>query len=331
MIKQIKIVLLVAVASFVVSCGEYDELLRSRDYLAMYDAGLRYQAEGRSAKAIVLLGGVEPVLEGTEMADTLKFYLAQAYYDAYDFTTSAMQFDEFRKNYSRSPFAEEAEYMYAMSFYRLSPEFELDQAPSLRAQSAFFEYMSRYPDNRRSADAQEKIDELQMRQYDKGYDMAYTYYKIRAYNSAITAFKNAMKLHPNTPHREKMMYYSVLSNYYYARNSIESLKRERYYNTVDAALSFISAYEESAYIDEVEDILANARRFSKSGSIYSIDSSLGFSDEVMAAHGKKVARMQKRVDEGKMTQEEADAKIRKSLERLGVPVVEDEVEVEETL
>ncbi len=315
MMNYIKTTLLVATTIFTSSCGNYDKLLKSRDYLAMYDAALEYYEEGKNNRVITLLTGVESILDGTSKADTIKFYLAKTYYLESDYATSTVLLDDFRKQYTRSPFAEEAEYLYAMSHYSVSPNYELDQGPARQAQSAFYEYKSRYPTSERVTEVSERIDELQKRFYDKSFNEAFTYYKIGAYNSAVMALNNAIKLNPNSPHKEEMMFLVVKSNFLFARNSVESRKRERYYNTIDAAYNFTSSYTESKYLDEVNSILTNAKRLSKSDALTEGDIDIELSDEQIIKHNKLIEKLQKRVEDGKMTKEEADNKEKSVLKK----------------
>lgn len=311
MMKYIKPTLLVIIAIVTVSCGTYDKLLKSRDYLAMYDAALDYYEKGKDNKVITLLSTVEAVLDGTSKADTIKFYLAKTYYLQSDYVTSSEKLDEFRKQYTRSPFAEEAEFLYAMSYYKVAPNFELDQGPGRQAQAAFYEYKNRYPESKRMVELDAMLKELQDRFYQKSYYEAFTYYNIGAYNAAITSLKNAVKLNPSTPYKEEMMYLIVKSNYLFARKSVESKKRERYYNTIDAAYNFTSLYSESEYLDEVNRLLKNAKRLSKSDVLYGNDVEL--TETQMLNHNKLVEKLQDRVADGSMTQEEADQKEKEAL------------------
>jgi outer membrane protein assembly factor BamD len=90
---------------------------------------------------------------------------------------------------------------------------------------------------------------------------AYTYYKIGRYKSAIVAFKNAMKQHPTSPYTEEMMYYTTVSAYRLAENSVESKQLDRYLAMVDNYYSFLAEYPESKHIKELERMAKNARNF----------------------------------------------------------------------
>jgi outer membrane protein assembly factor BamD len=96
---------------------------------------------------------------------------------------------------------------------------------------------------------------------EKSYLNAYTYYKIGRYKSAIVAFKNSLKQYPESHRKEDIMYYTTVSAYRLAANSIESKQMDRYLATIDYYFSFISEFPESKYRKELENIVERSRDF----------------------------------------------------------------------
>ncbi|MEG1634589.1 MAG: outer membrane protein assembly factor BamD [Rikenellaceae bacterium] len=308
MVRNIKRLLLMLLTMVLfTSCGGFDKMMKSRDYPAMYEAGLKYFAKKKDHKAIQIFSQIEQILDGTSKADTIKFYLAKANYRQGKYAESAELLDAFRKQYTRSVFAEEAEYLYAMSFYESSPNPDLDQTPTNRAIVAFHEYIGRYPDSPKADAVKEIITELKQRLYDKSYQIAETYYNIGAFNSAITSFKNTLKTYPEIPSREDIMYYIVKSNYLFARKSVEKKQRERYYNTIDAVYNFQTTYPESKYAAEVKRILNNSEKLSRGKQLLEKagDDAL-LSEKQILKGSKRYEKLQKKVDKGRMTADELE-------------------------
>jgi outer membrane protein assembly factor BamD len=193
--------------------------------------------------------------------DSLAYYTAYAYFKSDDFTTSSEMFDDFRRKYTRSPFLEDVEGMYALSFYYLSPEPTRDQTTTEQALTAIHEFIGRYPNSTRRAAFEQMIRELTQKQYDKVFINAKTYYTIGRYKSAVPALKNALKKYPDSPHREELMYLIVKSSYELAKNSIESLQRDRYLNMLDSYYSFIAEFPESKHVRELSRMQEDAKRF----------------------------------------------------------------------
>ena len=113
------LVLLAALGS--VSCSAFNKLLKSDDNDKKYTRAIEYYNEGKYDKCALLMESLNQVFAGTERADTLAYYYGAALYKDGDFVTSGKVFDAFRRTYSRSPFVEDAEYMYAKGLYYSSP------------------------------------------------------------------------------------------------------------------------------------------------------------------------------------------------------------------
>lgn len=199
------------------------------------------------------------VFAGTERADTLAYYYGAALYKDGDFVTSGKVFDAFRRTYSRSPFVEDAEYMYAKGLYYSSPSSRRDQTTTSQAIVAIDEYLNRYPNSPKKESLQECINDLQQRIYDKAMENAKLYYDIGYYNSAIVALRNAINTYPESNHRELLSYLIVRSHYLYAKNSVETKQRQRYMDMQDAYYSFVAEYPESAYRKEADKMQADSK------------------------------------------------------------------------
>ena len=169
--------------------------------------------------------------------------------------------DEFRRKFGRSAFIEDAEGMYALCFFNMSPDPQRDQTVTSQAIVAITEFLSRYPQSDKCDEFNEMLDILTERMMEKSYLNAYTYYKIGRYKSAIVAFKNSLKQYPESHRKEDIMYYTTVSAYRLAANSIESKQMDRYLATIDYYFSFISEFPESKYRKELENIVERSRDF----------------------------------------------------------------------
>jgi outer membrane protein assembly factor BamD len=121
--------------------------------------------------------------------------------------------------------------------------------------------MSHYPESEQLSLFSEMTDDLTWRLHEKSFINAYTYYKIERYNSAIIAFRNALKQYPDSHRREDLMYYTVMSAYKYADNSAEDKQLDRFMEALDAYYTFVMEFPESKYKKEVDDVSEVAKRF----------------------------------------------------------------------
>lgn len=250
-----------AIALTNTACGPFNKLLKSGDNEKIYAEGKAMLDAAKYNRAIMCFEQVQPYFVGTMREDSMAYYIAYSYFKNDDFTTSTEKLDEFRRKYTRSPFLEDVEGMYALSFYYLSPAPERDQTTTVQALTAIQEYLGRYPNSTRRAAFEQMVRELNQKQYDKVFINAKTYYTIGRYKSAVPALKNALKKYPDTPHREELMYLIVKSSYLLAHNSIESLQRDRYMSMMDSYYSFVAEFPESKHVKELTRMQNEAKKF----------------------------------------------------------------------
>ena len=255
------IVALVSVTFATLSCSVVNEAIKTGDPQYVYDQALMLYNTEKWDKASTLFQTCRHVYMGTPREDSLAFYNARCKFKLHNWDEAAMSLDEYRRKFARSPFIEEAEGMYALCYYYMSPAPERDQTMTSQAIIAITEFISRYPESKNIDEFNDMLKELSGRLMEKSYLNAYTYYKIGKYKSAIVAFKNAMKQYPESPRREDMMYHMTVSAYRLAANSVESKQLDRYLAMLDYYYSFIGEYPESKHIKELGRMAKDARNY----------------------------------------------------------------------
>ncbi len=249
------------VALSIASCSVVNNAIKSGDPQFAYQQALDLYEQEKWEKASTLFEACRHIYMGTPREDSLSFYNARCKFKEHSWDEAASLLDEYRRKFARSPFIEDAEGMYALCHYYMSPPPERDQAMTTQAIIAITEFMSRYPQSENIDEFQEMIDKLTEKLMLKSYMNAYTYFKIGRYKSAIVAFKNAMKKYPDSPYGEEMMYYTTVSAYRLAENSVESKQLDRYLATLDHYYSFLDLYPESSHLKELERMAKDARNF----------------------------------------------------------------------
>ena len=237
------------------------KISKSGDPQLMYSTALDLYEQEKWTKAYSMFDACQGYFVGSAQEDSIAYFSARSRFKHREYDDAAVQLDEFRRKFGRSIFLEDAEAMFAMCKYYLTPGPTRDQSITSETIIALTEYMERYPNSERTEAFSNIIEELTGRLKEKSYLNAYTYYKIQKYKSAVIAFRNALKAFPDTPYREKMLYYIVVSNYRLAHNSIESKQAERYLSMLDSYYSFIEEYPESKQRRELERYVKEAKNF----------------------------------------------------------------------
>ena len=255
------IVALVALVVIVSACDVVTKTLKTNDPQYAYEQALVLYNQEKWKQASDLFTACRHIYLGSPREDSLSFYNAHCKFKDRSYDEAATMLDDFRKKFGRSPFIEDAEGMYALCYFYLSPEPQRDQSVTTQAIIAITEFMSRYPQSEKLPQFEEMLQTLTERLMEKSYLNAYTYFKIGKYKSAIVALKNSLKQYPESPRKEEIMYYTTVAAYRLAANSIESKQMDRYLATLDYYYSFIAEYPESKHKRELDNIAEHTRDF----------------------------------------------------------------------
>jgi outer membrane protein assembly factor BamD len=114
-------------------CGEYEKLLKSRDFAKKYETAVKLYEEGEYAKSGTLFDQVANIYRGTTKADTVKYYQAKSYFGQRDYLMAGHYFSELSATYVSSVYKEEADFMIGYCFNKQSPRPELDQTAAAAA------------------------------------------------------------------------------------------------------------------------------------------------------------------------------------------------------
>lgn len=202
------------------SCSGYSKVLKSNDSNLKYQTAIEYTDKGKYNKALTLFQDVAHVYAQSARADTLAYYTGLCYYKSGDFVSSAELFDGFRRRFGRSPFLEDAEYMYAKGFYFSSPKPEYDQTATHQALQAITEYLDRYPNSVKKDQLIENMIELRQKLYDKAFMNAKVYYDIGSLQFGRYGASERHRYVSRERSPRRAAYLIVSAHCLYARNSV---------------------------------------------------------------------------------------------------------------
>ncbi len=240
-----------------VGCGEYQKIKKSTNATFKLKKAIEYFNKEEYAKTLDLLDDIRALYRGRSQAPTIEYYYAYSLYEQKRYISAGNYFNQITRLYPNSPYIEECMYMKAFCYYKGTPMVLLDQTPTKDAIEAFKTYIKRYPKSERTEDAKKYIAEMNDKLVEKSYLSAKTYYEREFYDSAIIALDNSIKEHPNSSHREDILFMLLESRYKLAKNSITSKKRDRYNKAKEEYLTFIEEFPESRYKNKANRINRN--------------------------------------------------------------------------
>lgn len=259
--------LMLAALVALASChSQYTALLEGNDIPAKYAKAFELFEEGRYGRAAEMFESLTVLTSGLPQDDTVQFYWALSNYKFSDFQTAESNFEKFIDVYPSSPFTEQAKFLRLECLYRSTYRYELDQQPTYRALTAISQFLLENRQSEYAPRCREMMDDLKERLEMKAYKGAWLYYHMEDYLAAHYALKNVLKENADNRYREEILYYTALSSYKYALNSVPSKQRERYMTFVDDYFNIISEFPENVHRRELDGLYARAQKFIGAGA-----------------------------------------------------------------
>lgn len=242
------------------SCNDYNKIVKSTDYEFKYKKALEYYEGGEFVRSSTLLKDLINIVRGTSRADKVYYYYAKSQFGMNDYLMAGHYFKSLIKEFPRSEFAEESQFMVGYCFYLDSPSARLDQAVTQNAIDALQLFINLYPKSTRGEEANRLIIELRDKLVYKSYLSGKLYFDLDNYKAAVVALSSSLKDFPDTKYREELMYMLLKAKYLLAIRSVEEKKRERLSSALDEYYTFVDEYPESKYRKEVERYFATTAK-----------------------------------------------------------------------
>ena len=255
-----KRLLLLGIFLILVSCGEYQKILKSEDPGVKYAMAEKLYNEAKEEnnkskyrKALRLFEQIVPQYRGKPQGEKVTYLFADTYYQLKDSYLAGYQFERFTSAYPNSEKIEEAAFKSAKSYYFLSPRYDLDQSETDKAMAELQKYIDTYPNGEYLEEANVLATELRVKLEKKAYEIAKQYHHTTNYKSAMVAFTNFISEYPGSPFREAAFYYRFDSAYKLAINSYQQLMEER----LNTAKGYYNSYQKycpegSVYNDQLQ-------------------------------------------------------------------------------
>lgn len=255
MLTKIKYLLIfIAIISLSSCTSKFKKILKSNDSEYKFKKAIEYYESEDYFRSMQLLDELIIIYRGTSKAEKIAYYYSYCYFQMEEYLLSSYHFKQFVKTFPRSKDAEECLFMSAYCKYEDSPVYYLDQTNTHEAIKELQLFVNLYPKSDRMKECNKLLDDLRQKLELKAYDVAKLYYKMDEYKAAIHSLKVVLKEFPDTKYKEEVLYMILKSYYTYAQKSIESKKKERYRDTIDAYNNFYSSFPESEHGKEAENI-----------------------------------------------------------------------------
>lgn len=273
--KLQRILAISLVATMLVSCNDYNALLKTQDYDYRYDAAKQAYVAGNYARSSELLTDMLMVLKGSDRAEESLMLMGMNNFRMRDYETAVLYFDRIAKTYPKGTFTELARYYSGRANYLQSPDPRLDQTSTYTAINTLQQFLELYPTSKHRDEVSDMIFQLQDRLVQKEFDAAQLYYNLGTYvgnctnggsnfEACIITAENALKSYPYTNLREELYMLILRARYGLAQNSVPEKAEERYRATIDEYYGFRNEFPNSDYIEEADRIFRHSNEKIKS-------------------------------------------------------------------
>ena len=180
---------------------------------------------------------------------------SQSYFKTKQYYSSGYQFESFVTSYPKSEKVEEASYLGALSYTKLSPRYSLDQVETYKAIDKLQNFINNYPTSEYLPEANVIIKDLREKLEKKSFEVAKQYNTISDHKAALVVLDNFITDFPGTKYKGEALYYKLDSAYKLAINSIESKKVERLANAKNAYLNLMKFNQGADYKEKADEML----------------------------------------------------------------------------
>ncbi|MGX1929127.1 outer membrane protein assembly factor BamD [Flagellimonas sp. 2504JD4-2] len=251
--------LLLLVAFVFSSCNEYQKVLKNEDVKAKYDLAQKYYDSGDFKRAKRLYEQIAPRYVGKPQGERVMFFFADTYFKTKDYYLAGYQFERFIKSYPRSGKIQEATFLGAKSYYKLSPAYSLDQTDTDKALVKLQSFINTYPESEFFDEANAMAKELTAKKEKKQLEIAKQFNKLGVFNypilvSAITALDNFISDNPGSIYREEALYYKIEATTNLAMNSVEERKKERLEEAQAAYNTLLRYYPDTKFKKKADNL-----------------------------------------------------------------------------
>lgn len=185
--------------------------------------------------------------QGSEYADDAQFYIAESRYMRGEYILAAAEYDNLIRTMPSSPFVSIARYKKAMSYYNLSPKYQLDQKYTRFALDEFQTFVEYSPKDSMVNDAEAKIAEMTLKLAQKIYESGKLYYRVEYYKAAISYFDKVISEYRDSKFVDQAMFWKA-----------KCLKeRKKYDDALNVLTELTAKFPDTSLLPDIMDLQKN--------------------------------------------------------------------------
>jgi len=188
--------------------------------------------------------------QGSKVADSAQYYMAECRYIREEYILAAFEYDVLIRNMASSIFISRARFKRATCFYELSPKSYLDQNYTRKAIDEYQAFLEYHPADTLAPLAEQRISELNTKLAQKDYENALTYMHMEYYKAATYYFDVVLEKYHDTPYAEPAL----------LKKAAALTNRKKFDEAKSTIEKFCAKYPSSAFIAEAKKMRFDIER-----------------------------------------------------------------------
>ncbi len=181
---------------------------------------------------------------GNEVVEDAQYYLAEARFQRHEYILAAYEFSKLIKMMPASKFVPDSQFMLAECYYKLSPDYRLEQKYTRKAIQEFQAFIDFFPTNEKVKEAEQKISEMNDKLAHKEYNTAQIYDIMEDYNAALIYYTLVVEDYHDTKYAPMALY-----------DKIKLLaSRNRNKEALEEISKFLERYPDNTNINELKEL-----------------------------------------------------------------------------
>jgi len=191
----------ITLSALIIGCGS-EEATKQLSAEERYELGMKAFRSEDYLAAIEEFKVVSLQFQGSKVADSAQFYMAECRYLREEYILAAFEYDVLLRTMPSSIFAPRAQFRRATCFYELSPNSILDQNYSRKAIDEYQAFLEYHPTDTLVSLAEQRINELNTKLAQKDFENGMTYMHMEYYKAATYYFDVVLDKYHDTQYAE---------------------------------------------------------------------------------------------------------------------------------
>jgi outer membrane protein assembly factor BamD len=230
------------------ACGS-DDATKQLSAEERYELGMKAFSDEDYLAAIEEFKVVSLQYQGSKVADSAQFYMAECRYLREEYILAAFEYEILLRTMPSSNFVSRSRFKRATCFYELSPQSHLDQNYSKKAIDEYQAFLEYHPGDTLAHFAEERIIELNTKLAKKDYESGMTYMHMEYYKAATYYFDLVLEKYHDTQYAEPALF----------RKAEALLNRKKFTDAEEAINKFCAKYPSSSMKSDAEQLRADIK------------------------------------------------------------------------